>query len=107
MSSLVYRIVHSPVTRESWVRLPGGELFLSGYSGVTVTCILNSKRKRRASYLILFYFCLEKSLTSVETELTDLGKLRMSSSKQYKNVGDDLWKNRTEKIVGLAGLGHV
>jgi hypothetical protein len=27
-SSLVYRIVHSPVTRESWVRLPGGELFI-------------------------------------------------------------------------------
>jgi hypothetical protein len=23
----------------------------------------------------------------------------MSSTKQYKNVGDDLWKNRTEKIV--------
>ena len=25
MSSLVYRLVHAPVTRESWVRLPGEE----------------------------------------------------------------------------------
>ena len=28
MSLLVYRLVHAPVTRESWVRLPGRELFL-------------------------------------------------------------------------------
>ena len=25
MSLLVYRLVHAPVTRESWVRLPGKE----------------------------------------------------------------------------------
>jgi hypothetical protein len=28
VSSLVYRLVHAPVTRESWVRLPGEEFFL-------------------------------------------------------------------------------
>src|SRR5690606_25636170 len=29
MSLLVYRLVHAPVTRESWVRLPGREFFLN------------------------------------------------------------------------------
>ena len=27
-SLLVYRLVHAPVTRESWVRLPDREIFL-------------------------------------------------------------------------------
>ena len=36
MSSLVYRLVHAPVTRESWVRLPGEEIFLECHFNFTM-----------------------------------------------------------------------